>query len=60
MQKTVTVKILGDKVDVESEDGWKYGSTVLGPAKGGDDAEMQIRFADGVVDDWPIADFRRR
>ncbi len=49
----------GDIVDVESEDGWEYGATILGPAKGGDDDEMQIRFADGVVDDWPIADFRR-
>ena len=49
----------GDKVDVDSEDGWEYGATVLGPAKGGNDDEMQIRFADGVVDDWPISDFRR-
>ena len=49
----------GDKVDVESEDGWEYGATILGPAKGGNVDEMRIRFADGVVDDWPISDFRR-
>jgi hypothetical protein len=50
---------VGETIDVDSEDGWEYGATVLGPATGGDDDEMQIRFADGVIDDWPIADFRR-
>lgn len=48
----------GQKVDVESEDGWEYGATVIGPAKSGDSDELRIRFADGVVDDWPVADFR--
>ena len=48
----------GEKVDVESEDGWEYGATVLGPAQSGDADELRIRFADGVVDDWPVADFR--
>lgn len=48
----------GDTVDVESEEGWQYGATILGPAIGGNADELQIRFADGDVDDWPISDLR--
>ena len=39
---------------VDSEDGWEYGVTVLGPSTEGDPLEMQVRFADGVVDDWCV------
>ena len=48
----------GDTVDVESEEGWQYGATILGPAIGGNADELQIRFADGDVADWPISDLR--
>ena len=48
----------GDVVDVDTEDGMEYGATVLGLSEGGDKAEMRVRFADGVIDDWPKADFR--
>jgi hypothetical protein len=48
----------GDIVDVDTDDGMEYGATVLGLSEGGDKSEMRVRFADGVVDDWPKADFR--
>ena len=49
---------VSDKVDVESEDGFEYGLEILGPAASGSDEEMSVRFADGVVDDWEVAEFR--
>jgi hypothetical protein len=49
---------VGDRVDVEGEDGWEMGATVIGPSKAGDPSELRVRFADGVVDDWPFEDFR--
>ena len=49
----------GDVVDVESEDGWERNAKIIGPSKSRRPDEMRVRFADGVVDDWPLADFRR-
>ena len=49
----------GDLVDVDGEDGWEFGATILGRPKGKDVDELQVRFADGVVDDWPYEDFRK-
>ena len=49
---------VGDVVDVETEDGWERGVTILGPAGSGSAAEMSVQFADGVVDDWEISEFR--
>ena len=49
----------GDVVDVESEDGWERHAKIIGPSKSRRPDEMRVRFADGVVDDWPVADFRR-
>ena len=48
----------GDVVDIESEDGWETGATILGPAASGSATEMSVRFVDGVVDDWEVAEFR--
>jgi hypothetical protein len=31
---------------------------IIGPSKAGDPSELRVRFADGVVDDWPFEDFR--
>ena len=47
----------GTTVDIETEDGWERGATILGPAHSGNAAEMSISFADGVIDDWDIAEF---
>jgi len=47
----------GSVVDIETEDGYERNSTILGPATSGDPNERQVQFADGVVDDWPVADF---
>ena len=49
----------GDIVDVESEDGWERNAKIIGPSRSARPDEMRVRFADGVVDDWPVADFRR-
>ena len=49
----------GDIVDVDVEDGMEFGATVLGPSISGDTSELSIRFADGVVDDWPVEELRR-
>jgi hypothetical protein len=45
-------------VDIETEDGIEFGATVLGPSESLDKREMRVRFADGVIDDWPIEDFK--
>jgi hypothetical protein len=50
---------VGDVVDVETEDGVEYGATILGPSQNGNPQEQEVRFADGVVDDWSTCDFRR-
>lgn len=44
----------GDVINVESEDGWEVGATILGPAASGSAAEMSVRFVDGVVADWDV------
>ena len=49
---------VGDVVDISTEDGWERGAVVLGPSSSGDSSELRVKFADGVVDDWPTADFR--
>ena len=56
--ETKSVWDIGAIVDIETEDGWERGATILGPAGSGNDAEMSIRFADGVIDDWDVAEFR--
>ena len=48
----------GDVVDIETEDGIELGATVLGPSESLDVSEMRVRFADGVIDDWPIEDLK--
>lgn len=48
----------GSKVDVESEDGWERGAEILGPAESGDLEQRRVKFPDGVIDDWDVADFR--
>ena len=50
----------GQVIDIDTEDGMEFGAEILGPSKDGDAKEMQIKFRDGVVDDWPIAEFIRR
>ena len=50
--------IAGQTVDCETEDGMEYNVTILGPSTSGDPDEMLVKFADGVVDDWPVRDFR--
>ena len=47
----------GDVIDVELDDGWERGVTILGPSLSLDPDEMQVRFQDGEVDDWPTEDF---
>ena len=48
----------GDRIQVDAEDGWEN-ATVVGPSLNGDPLQLHIRFADGVEDDWDVADFRR-
>jgi hypothetical protein len=50
----------GDVVDVDTEDGMEFGAIVVGPSVSGNAGELSIRFADGVVDDWPVDEFRSR
>jgi hypothetical protein len=49
----------GAMVDVDTEDGIEYCATILGPSLAGDPLEMRVKFLDGVVDDWPMLDFRK-
>lgn len=44
-------------IDVDTEDGFERGATILGPSTEGNPKEMQIRFADGTVDNWDKEDF---
>jgi hypothetical protein len=48
-----------DVCDIDTEDGMEFNCVVLGPSTNGDDAEMQVQFSDGSLDDWPKADFHR-
>ena len=48
----------GQTIDVDTEDGLEEGAEIVGPPVGPDQSEMQVRFADGVIDDWPVAEFR--
>ena len=42
-------------------DGWERGAVILGACdEDGVLDAMRVRFADGVEDAWPIADFRWR
>ena len=49
---------VGMVVDIDTEDGWEHGATVIGPASSGDGGERRVRFADGTLDDWDTDDFR--
>ncbi len=49
----------GDTVDVDTDDGVEKGAVIIGPARGGSETQMRIRFADGTVDDWDTEDFIR-
>ena len=51
--------IMGDMVDIETEDGWELGAIILGPASSGDPFHKRVRFADGVEDDWDVSFLRR-
>ena len=48
---------VGDTVDIDTADGVEKGAVILGPAVGGDAAQMRVKFPDGSVDDWDIEDF---
>ena len=47
----------GMVIDVDTEDGFEKGVTILGPSTEGNPKEMQVRFADGTVDNWDKEDF---
>lgn len=51
--------VAGEIIGVDTEDGMEWGVRVLGPAESASPAEMQVRFTDGSVDDWPVEDFRK-
>lgn len=36
------------------------GVEILGPSESRDPAQRRVKFADGVVDDWDVADFREK
>ena len=36
------------------------GGEILGPSESRDPAQRRVKFADGVVDDWDVADFREK
>lgn len=50
---------VGDVIDIDTEDGWERGVTILGPSDSGDATELRVKFQDGTVDDWATDDFRR-
>jgi hypothetical protein len=35
-----------------------HGVQILGPSDSGDPEALRVRFPDGVIDDWPVEDFR--
>jgi hypothetical protein len=45
-------------IDVDTADGIEYGTVILGPANDGHPDHRRIKFIDGLVSDWPVADFR--
>lgn len=47
----------GQVIDIDTEDGYEKGVTILGPSTEGDETQMYVRFADGSVDNWDIEDF---
>lgn len=47
----------GDIIDVDTVDGLEKCALILGAASSGDRGEMRIKFADGVIDDWDVAEF---
>jgi hypothetical protein len=51
---------VGEVVDVVTEDGSESGAIILGGSEAGDPREVHVRFSDGVRDDWPWVDFRKR
>jgi hypothetical protein len=48
---------VGQLINIDTEDGLEEGATILGPSSEGDDTQMQVRFADGSVENWDIEDF---
>jgi hypothetical protein len=46
---------VGDVVDIDAEDGIEYGAVIIGAGDAAD--ERRVRFADGVIDSWPVCDF---
>lgn len=50
----------GRTIDVDTEDGLEVGAVILGPSTTGNKKERQIQFSDGVIDDWPVEDFREQ
>ena len=48
---------VGMIVDIETADGWERGVALLGPAQSGSADEMRVKFSDGEVDDWQVAEF---
>jgi hypothetical protein len=48
---------VGQVINIDTEDGLEEGATILGPSSEGDATEMQVRFADGSIDNWGIEDF---
>ena len=48
---------IGQVIDIDTDAGFEKGASILGPATDGDETQMQVRFADGSVDNWDIDDF---
>jgi hypothetical protein len=48
---------VGQVIDIDTEDGYEKGATILGPSTEGDKTQMSVRFADGSVDNWDKEDF---
>lgn len=47
----------GDIIDVDTEDGMERCALILGKPESGNPGEMMVKFADGVIQDWDIAEF---
>jgi tRNA A64-2'-O-ribosylphosphate transferase len=50
---------VADSVALAPEGGWESGATSVGSAASGRDGELQVRSADGVMDDRRLRDLRR-
>lgn len=57
--QAVRAWIPGDRIDIETHDGWERGAFVVGPSASGDPQHLRVRFQDGVEDDWDVAEFHR-